>query len=49
MMASSISDLTRRKAFAWANFEKLDKIWRSSSISLTTKIILTSRVTSTLY
>ena len=39
-MASSISDLTRQKALAWAAFWKLEKIRRSSSISLATKIRL---------
>ena len=51
MMASSISDLNRRKALAWATFWKLEKIWRSSSISLATKIRLfnTTCVTVLLY
>ena len=51
MMASSISDLNRRKALAWAAFWKLEKIWRNSSISLATKIRLfnTTCVTVLLY
>ena len=40
MMASSISDLTRRKALAWTAFWKLEKIWRSSTISIATKVKL---------
>ena len=39
-MASSISDLTRRKALAWTAFWKLEKIWRSSTISIATKVKL---------
>ena len=38
MMASSINDLTRRKALAWTAFWKLEKIWRSSTISIATKV-----------
>ena len=38
MMASSISDLTRRNAHTWTAFWKLDKIWRSSTISIATKV-----------
>ena len=51
MMASSISDLTKRKALAWAAFWKLEKIWRSFSISIATKIRLfnTTCVTVLLY
>ena len=40
MTASIISDFTKRKTLAWAAFWKLQKIWRSSSISLATKIKL---------
>ena len=51
MMASSISDITRRKALAWTAFWKLEKIWRSTSISIDTKIRLfnTTCVTVLLY
>ena len=40
MMASSISDLSRRKALAWSAFWKLERIWRSPTISIATKIRL---------
>jgi hypothetical protein len=40
MRASSINDLTRRKALAWTAFWKLEKIWRSSTISIATKVKL---------
>ena len=40
MMASSMSDQTRRKALAWTAFWKLEKIWRSSSTSIATKVKL---------
>ena len=40
MMASSTSDLIRRKALAWTAFWKLEKIWKSSSISIATKVKL---------
>ena len=51
MMASSISDITKRKALAWTAFWKLEKIWRSTSISIDTKIRLfnTTCVTVLLY
>ena len=38
MRASSINDLTRRKALAWTAFWKLEQIWRSSTISIATKV-----------
>ena len=38
MVAFSINYLTRRKALAWVAFWKLEKIWRSSSFSIATKI-----------
>ena len=51
MMASGISDQTRRRALAWVAFWKLEKIWRSPSISISTKIKLfnTTCVTVLLY
>jgi len=51
MMASSSSDLTRRKALAWTAFWKLERLWRSPEISITTKIRLfnTTCVTVLLY
>jgi len=51
MMASCASDLTRRRALAWTAFWKLEKIWRSTSISIVTKIKLfnTTCVTVLLY
>ena len=38
LMATSTSDLTRRKALAWTAFWKLEKIWKSPSISIATKV-----------
>ena len=38
MMASSTSDIIRRKALAWSAFWNLEKIWRSTYISIDTKI-----------
>ena len=40
MMASSVSDQTRWRALAWVAFWKLEAIWRSPSISISTKIKL---------
>ena len=51
MMASGVIDQTRRRALAWVAFWKLEKIWRSPSISVSTKIKLfnTTCVTVLLY
>ena len=51
MMASGVSDQSRRRALAWVTFWKLEKIWRSPSISISTKIKLfnTTCVTVLLY
>ena len=51
MMASCVSDQTRQRALAWVAFWKLEKIWRSPSISISTKIKLfnTTCVTVLLY
>ena len=40
MMASSASDLTKRKALVCAVFWKLERLWRSPSISTSTKLYL---------
>ena len=50
-MVFSISDITRRKALAWTAFWKLEKICRSTSISIDNKIRLfnTTYVTVRLY
>jgi len=39
-MASSISDLKRRMALAWTAFWKLERLWRSQSIPISTKVKL---------
>ena len=51
MMASSTSDLARRKALAWSAFWKLEHLWRSPSISIATKVKLfqTTCITILLY
>ncbi len=51
MMASSTSDLLRRKALAWVAFWKLEHLWRSPTIPIATKIKLfrTTCVTVLLY
>ncbi len=51
MVASSSSDLKRRKALAWTAFWKLEQLWRSPSIPITTKVRLfdTTCVTVLLY
>ena len=51
MMASGVSDQTIRRAFAWIAFWKLEKIWRSPPISISTKTKLfnTTCVTVLLY
>ena len=51
MMASSVSDLKRRKGLAWAAFWKLQRLWRSSTIHISTKVRLfgTTCVTILLY
>lgn len=38
MMASSTSDLARRKALAWSAFWKLERLWRSPIIPIVTKV-----------
>ena len=38
MMASSASDLKRRKALAWTAFRKLERLWKSPSIPISTKM-----------
>ena len=51
MMASSTSDLARRKALAWTAFWKLERLWRNTTIPIGTKIKLfnTTCVTVLLY
>ena len=52
MMASSASDLKRRKAFAWTAFWKLERLWKSRpSIPISTKVKLfnTTCITVLLY
>lgn len=51
MMGSSVGDLKRRKALAWAAFWKLERLWRSPSLPIDTKIKLfeTTCVTVLLY
>ena len=39
-LSDDTGDLTRRKALAWTAFWKLEKIWRSSTISIATKVKL---------
>ena len=50
-MASSTCDFKRRKALAWGAFWKLERLWRSHSLSITTKVKLfnTTCVTILLY
>ena len=50
-MASAASDLKRRKALAWSAFWKLEHLWRSSQLSISTKVNLfyTTCVTILLY
>ena len=50
-MASSASDFKRRKALAWGAFWKLERLWRSSELPISTKIKLfhTTCVTILLY
>lgn len=50
-MASGVSDLRRRKALAWCAFWKLEHLWRSPEICITTKVKLfnTTCVTILLY
>ena len=40
MMASSSSDLKRRKALAWIAFWKLEQLWRSMGTPVSTKLKL---------
>ena len=40
MMASSSSDLKKRRALAWAAFWKLERLWRSAGTPITTKVKL---------
>ena len=40
MMASSASDLKRRNALAWTAFWKLERLWKSPSIPISTKVKL---------
>ena len=51
MMASSTSDLARRKALAWTAFWKLERLWRNTTIPIGTKVKLfnTTCVTVLLY
>ena len=51
LMASSASDFKRRKALAWGAFWKLERLWRSSELPISTKIKLfhTTCVTILLY
>ena len=50
-MESISSDLTRRKAFAWNVFWKLEHIWKSPTIPISTKVKLfdTACITVLLY
>ena len=50
-MASSASDLKRRKALAWTAFWKLERLWESPSIPIPTKVKLfnTTCITVLLY
>ena len=38
MMASSTKDLSRRKGLAWSAFWKLERLWRSQTIPIATKV-----------
>ena len=51
MMGSSASDLKRRKALAWTAFWKLEHLWKSPTIPISTKVKLfdTTCVTVLLY
>ena len=51
MMGSSASDLKRRKALAWTAFWKLEHLWKSATIPISTKVKLfdTTCVTVLLY
>ena len=51
MMASSTNDLKRRKGLAWAAFWKLQRLWKSPNIPISTKVRLfdTTCVTVLLY
>ena len=40
MVASSSSDFKRRRALAWCAFWKLEKLWRSTTLSIKSKIQL---------
>ena len=40
MMASSASNLKRRKTLAWTAFWKLERLWKSPSIPISTKVKL---------
>ena len=40
MVASGSSDLKRRKSLAWCAFCKLEQLWKSPHISITTKVKL---------
>ena len=50
-MASSARDLKRRKALAWTAFWKLERLWKSSFIPISTKVKLfnTTCITVLLY
>ena len=50
-MASASSDFKRRKVLAWSAFWKLERLWRSSQLSISTKVKLsyTTCVTILLY
>ena len=50
-MASAASDLKRRKALAWSAFWKLERLWKSSQLSISAKVNLfyTTCVTILLY
>ena len=51
MVASGSSDLKRRKSLAWCAFWKLEQLWKSPHISISTKVKLfnTTCVTILLY
>jgi len=38
MAASSLDDIKRRRGIAWSNFWKLEHIWRSQTVNITTKL-----------
>ena len=49
MVASGSSDLKRRKSLAWCAFWKLEQLWKSPHISITTKVKLFNTTCVTIY